>query len=339
VDNTFNQRSYESINNRTFTASNSAQNFPVAFFNNVTNATPVNFQVDMTVQKNTGNFNEGNGDTAGVQGSIQFPNQWSGGFTLTNSPGNTNVYSGTYVVADNPGNAEQYKFVYNNGTGTHYEPMGNNRSFTVLATNNQVLPLVNFGDIDANDVMPASTLVTFSVNMTNAVGIDAHTFNPGTDAVYVNGDFIPWWTWGGAPPAQYQMTNSGGGSLIYSLQLMIPAGNSVALTYKYGINGADDEASIGLNHVRYIRSTGSYVLPLDNFGVQTVEPVVGSLALSANASGSQVTLNWNGRPGVHVQSATSLSNPVWQDLNNTVGLSTITLPSSGPTTFYRLVKP
>ncbi|MDB6068021.1 MAG: type sorting protein [Pedosphaera sp.] len=341
VDNTFNQRTYESINNRSFTASNSAQVFPVAFFNNVTNATPVTFQVDMTVQKNTGNFNPGNGDVVGVQGAFQFPNQWSGGFNLTNSPANTNIYSGTYIVADNPGNVDQYKFIYVNGSGTHYESLPSNRSFTVLATNSEVLPLVNFGNIDANDVLSSNTLVTFSVSMTNAVGTDAHVFNSGTDGVYLNGDFIPWWTWAplGAPPSTNQVNPLGGGTLIYTLQLMIPAGNPLALSYKYGINGVDDEAAMDVNHVRYIRSVGNFVMPLDTFGTQTVEPVVGSLSLVANASGTHVTLHWNGRPGIHVQSATSLSNPVWTDVSNTEGLSTITLAAGGASKWYRLVKP
>jgi hypothetical protein len=341
VDKTFDQKTFESIPNRNFTAGNAPQTLPVAFFNNQSNAISVNLQVDMTVQINVGNFHPELGDTVGVQGAFQFPNQWSGGFNLTNSPGNTNVYSGTYVVADNAGTSEQFKYVYNN-PGTHYEQVvnpsfGNNRNFAVAAGSTQTLPLVFFSDIDSHDVLSSNTLVTFSVNMTNAVATDSRPFNPATDAVFLNGDFLGWWAWGSnAAPAQYQMTNTGGGSLVYSLQLTVPAGTSLALTYKYSIDGADNEAGVGFNHVRYIRSVGSYVMPLDVFGAQTVEPAVGSLSIQR--SGSQVVLSWNGRPGVHLQSTTNPANPVWTDYNNTDGLSTASFPASG-VTFYRLVKP
>ena len=44
--------------------------------------------------------------------------------------------------------------------------------------NNFVLPTVYLSDISTNSVLPVPTMVTFTVNMTNAVGTDSSVFNP-----------------------------------------------------------------------------------------------------------------------------------------------------------------
>ena len=114
--------------------------------------------------------------------------------------------------------------------------------------------------------------MTFTVNMTNAVGTDAHVFDPSTDQVYINGDFYNGWngnTWDTTLP---QLTNNPVGSRLYSIQLLVPQGNSNSLTYKFSINGSDNEAPSGQNHFRYVRTAGAYTLPLDKFGNQYAEP-------------------------------------------------------------------
>ena len=83
-------------------------------------------------------------------------------------------------------------------------------------------------------------------------------------------------------------------------------------------------------------SWATHTMPVDTFGTQTVEPAVGFLTNSV--SGGQVTLTWNGRPGVHLQSKANLSTGAWQDKANTDGLSTTNYPVSGNSTFYRLIK-
>ena len=330
---------YESLpNNRTFTQQAGGVTLPVAYFNNdIGTLVPVTFQVDMSVQILTGHFNPA-ADTVQARGAFQSPTSWTGGFTLTNSPGNTNLYTGTYLVASAPGTAEEFKYVivkagddvnsWNNGEGR------SNRGFT-LGSSAQTLPAAYFNDVNIHDILTADTWVTFTVNMTNAVGyLDGITFAP-PHGVWLNGDFVPWYAWNSAPAA-YQMTNSGAGDMLYSLTLLIPKGNSLALTYKYGIDSADDEAGFAQNHVRYIRATGNYTMPLDRFGAQIVEPLVGSLTVGAKSAG-HVPVSWNGRPGIHLQTSGNLTT--WQDLPATDGLSSTNYPVGAGATFFRLVKP
>src|SRR5258708_5305217 len=133
--------------------------------------------------------------------------------------------------------------------------------------------------------------------MTNAVGTDAHTFNPSSDQVFINGTPGGFLAWNTSLP---QLTANPAGSELYSIQFLLPAGSSLRQDYKYGINGNDDEAGAGANHTRYVRSTGSYVMPLDTFGAQLAEtnPPV-SLATHASTPGHLLLL-WQGGPGVHL---------------------------------------
>ncbi len=121
-------------------------------------------------------------------------------------------------------------------------------------------------------------------------------------------------------------------------------------TYKYGINGNDDEAPPNSNHVRFVRTTGAYTLPRDTFGAQLVEPSFGLLSAGPASAGS-VAISWLGRPGVHLQANTALSGGTWQDLLNTDGatwtqghastnglVSVTNYPAMGAKTFFRLIK-
>jgi len=336
-------------NNRFFNLPTSAAALPIIYFNDApyapvtTNATT--FQVDMTAQVLAGNFDPSTG-TVEVRGNF---NSWGTPQILaTNNPNaaNTNIYSVVIPITDGVGAREQYKFwaaVPQNGG---WETMADNRSMTVIPGNTQTLPVVYFSNINPNDLLPADTLVTFTLNMTNAVGNDAHTFNPDAgDWVAINGipSFAPWDA--GLP----QLTRVGD-SLIYTIQLLLPKGSPVMQTYKFGINSVDDEASANNNHVRYVRTAGNYTMPLDKFGNQYVEPSFGQLAIGA-ASGGNVPISWLGRPGVHLQTKADLSSGSWQDLANTDGanwsnghsspdgfVSVTNYPSSAAKTFLRLIK-
>jgi hypothetical protein len=57
------------------------------------------------------------------------------------------------------------------------------------------------------------------------------------------------------------------------------------------------------------------------------------------AVAGHVPLSWLGRPGVHLQSRTSLSTGSWVDVPGTDGLSATNYPISGATQFFRLIKP
>jgi len=199
----------------------------------------------------------------------------------------------------------------------------------------QTLPVVFFNNLDPNDLLPADTTITLRVNMTNAVGTDAHTFDPTVDSVYVNG--IPsFLNWDAGTLAAYQLTNNPVGSGIYTLDLLLAKGSPVQQTYKYGINGNDDEAGAGNNHVRYVRSTGTYVMPLDTFGNPLVEASFGNLKASPSTA-AHVLISWLGRPGVHLQTKSSLTGS-WTDHPETDSLSSTNWPSSGGPTFFRLIK-
>ena len=65
----------------------------------------------------------------------------------------------------------------------------------------------------------------------------------------------------------------------------------------------------------------------------------GTLKLKAPVlSGNTITLFWNGGPGIKLQKTTSLANPSWQDVPGSDGLSSIELPRTDPTAFFRLLK-
>jgi len=336
-------------NNRFFNLPTSAAALPIIYFNDAAYAPVATndtvFQVDMTAQVLAGNFDPSIG-TVEVRGNF---NSWGTPPILaTNNPNaaNTNIYSVVIRLSDGVGAREQYKFWSTVPQNGGWETMADNRSMQIVAGTAQTLPLVYFSNINPNDLLPADTLVTFNLNMTNAVGNDSHAFNPDAgDWVAING--IPSFAaWDSSLP---QLTRVGD-SYIYTIQLTIPKGSPVMQTYKFGINSVDDEAGTGQNHVRYVRTTGNYTMPLDKFGTQYVEPSFGQLAVGP-ASGGHVPVSWLGRPGVHLQTKADLSSGSWQELNNTDGanwtsghaspdgfVSTTNYPTSAAKTFLRLVE-
>ena len=257
---------------------------------------------------------------------------------------------------------------------------------TVLTTN---LPVVYFNDLAPNDLLPTAIAVFFSVDMNGAVGTDAHVFVPGSDGVYINGMFAgatpsqpaggisqSWYAWSGganpvAAPPGYQMVEVGA-TTVYTNTIIMPAGTPVALSYQYGMDPnqnnegpLEDEAASGAVHYRAVRSMqfNPYVMPTDTFSTNPyVEPFFSTGNIGANGSvaggdltvgipvAGQVPISWLGRPGAHLQSASSL-NGVWHDISGTDGttwtagfsstngfMSVTNWPSSG-NTFFRLVKP
>jgi hypothetical protein len=80
---------------------------------------------------------------------------------------------------------------------------GGNRVFTVPKTNGVlILPAVLYSDESFGDTLPTNTLVTFSVNMSNAVAVGGYVFHPATDRVYINGVNI---TNNAVPPTMNQV--------------------------------------------------------------------------------------------------------------------------------------
>ena len=303
------------------------------------------FAVDMTIQIQAGNFNPAT-DQVFVSGAFNnWPGTAAGALVLTNYPtynggSNTNIYYGTNIFMGAPNSAaSDYKFTcsstaYNGSSG--YEPISYNRSVSLLATNGPLmLPVVKFGDLYLSDYVSASTMVTFTVNMTNAVShIDGHVFDPTADQVYINGNFIAggWSSWN--PASLTPMANNPVGSQIYTYTATVPVNSLLKIDYKYsmGYSAAtnwDDEAPAYQDHFRYIRctATGAYTNAQDTFGNQYAEPSFGQLT-SASAAPGSVLVKWLGRPGVELQSNGSLAGGSWQSLVATDGTNWITGSSS-----------
>jgi hypothetical protein len=273
------------------------------------------------------------GGTVEVRGDF---NSWGNTQTLcTNNPTaqNTNIYSAVFRIHDGVGATHQYKFWSSVNANGGWETNANNRAMQIANATTQTLPAVYFDDwfVDPVDILSDDTIVTFSVSMTNAVGSDSVVFNPAVDQIFINGvpTLQPW------PISSPQMTNNPIPSIIYSVDLLVPKGGFVQQSYKYGIDGNNDEP--GGNHVRYIRSTGTYVMPMDVFGNIVVEDSFGNFKISPGTAG-HVHLSWLGRPGVHLQVESSLTGS-WVDHPETDGLSSVDWPISGSTSFFRLIKP
>ena len=297
----------------------------------------VTFSVDMTlVAANNPGF-----DTSSVTvNGAGLPNGW-GGTPCNNTPEQPNIFtSAPQSIA--VGTQIQYQFRCVIDGQTAYDALngvsGQNRTAVIpnLASTN--IPTVYWDDASPNDVLLDDTAVTFSVNMNGAVGTDLHVFGPG-DYAFVNGLF-GWAGWNPNTLLPYVLTENPVGSGIYTITQTFTAGSLRAVTYKYSINGVDDEAGFAQNHFRYIRSSGgaAYNMPLDKFGNQYVEPKVGGLVIGAPSGGS-IPVTWLPYPNVHLQTSSDLMS--WTDVAGT----TYPAPSSKNVTmggipqYFRLVQP
>ncbi len=294
-------------------------------------------------------------------------NNWANGISMTNNPAaaNTNIYSTVLTMAEGSSIVLQVRYTNSLVGGFVYDYVddsiynNNARRLVTLpimsGTLYTNLPTFKFLDLSLDDYLTADTPVTFTVDMTGAVGTDGHVFDPSADNVYINGMFAngggtyypqTWYPWSGSvnpvsAPAGFELTRSGS-SLIYSDTITIPAGTPVALAYQYGMDEGglsggpeENEAASGANHFRIVRSTvnSPYVMPTDVFTNNPyLEPVfapgnlyqgAGTLAggqLSVGAlAGGKLPVSWLGRPGAHLQVNSSLAGSNWQDLPLTDG--------------------
>ena len=328
-------------NNRFFNLSDSSTTQVVGplYFNELPYApaftNDVTFQVDMTAQVLNGNFDPSTG-TVELRGNF---NGWGTPQILcTNdlNAANTNLYSTVVKISDSPAATEQYKFWASVPVNSGWETMANNRTFSLVNGSSQTMPVAFFSNVKPSDLLSADTVVTFKVDLSAAVTTDGQHFNPASDQLYINGlpagTFVTWDT------SLPQLTNNPPGSGTYSIDMLIPKGSPLQQTYKYGINGADNEAGTGTNHVRYIRSPGTYAMPLDTFGAMVSEPAVGSLQIGAPA-GDHVLVSWQGAPGLQLQTRSDLTTGSWINHPETAGLSSTNWPVSGQALFFRLIQP
>jgi hypothetical protein len=352
---------------------NYTQVLPLVYFSDQPFAptAQVTFNVDMTVVALTDtNFNPAsvtlNGDLTG----------W-GGVAMTNNPtaANTNIYSVVFTIGQGSPVNWQYRYTELSGGNTVYDHFNGanggqgNRYYLVPDVTVTNLPPVFFNDAALDDYITQPTPVSFSVDMTGAVGTDAHAFDPTADGLYINGQFANWYAWAGginpaSAPAGFQMMQVGS-SMIFTNTVIIPAGTPLGFAYKYGMDPnnqnlgpLDDEAASGSNHYRVVRATAfnPYPMPQDKFGYQYSEPLFSSVGttngeLSIGAlAGGKTPISWLGRPGARLQTTTNVLSANWQTIaatdgtNWTVGynstngfVSTTNWPAAN-STFFRLIK-
>jgi hypothetical protein len=214
-----------------------------------------------------------------------------------------------------------------------------------------------------SDFLSTNCMVTFTVNMTNAVGVGTENIAfdntyPSSDTVWINGldnglnnNF---WTWAQAPfpggATGYQMTQISN-TLLFTITLPVNQGQSADVIYKYSIDGYDNEAGFADNHQRWVRSQPNYTMPVDTFGSQGAatqsEISFGNLAVT-NLGGGQVQLSWLGRNGVALQTTSNLNPAVWISQPLTDGTNLMVAPGGEASTnysiapgnqFYRLIGP
>jgi hypothetical protein len=265
-----------------------------------------------------------------------------GGTACTNNPtaANTNIYTSPYFSVA-VGTSVQYQFRCLVDGTTQYDALGGvggvNRNVVVpnLASTN-VGPVV-WNDASAADYINEDTLVTFSVSMTNAQQYPSGpAFVLGSDQVYVNGDFTGWLAWNPISLSSYQFTQTPG-TAVFTWSQTFLKGRGRSVTYKYAINGADNEAAPYQNHFRFIRSTnGVYNLPLDTFGNQYAEPKVGGLTIGSPSGGS-IPISWLPYPNVNLQTSPDLVS--WVNVANTTAASSTNWPMSSSIQFFRLIQP
>ena len=290
-------------------------------------------------------------------------NGWGASIPMTNDPtaANPNLYLNSEPVVYVQGATFQYQFRYQDSTGTVYDHLNGenggsgNRSVTEPNQYNYTAPTVYFNDAPFSDYLSQPVAVTFSLLMnTSDVGTGGTpTWAPGTP-VFVNGPWPNWLNWDPISLGSQQLTETpiNGTSSLYTGTFTIPMGILTSLTYKYGMNGADNEAGSGANLARVIRSTvtGAYTFAQDTWANQYVEPSFGELT-AGPASAGTVPVSWLGRPGCELQTTPSLTSPSWTSLpvtdgtnwtagiGSTNGLISVTnYPATGGPLFFRLIK-
>lgn len=284
----------------------------------------VTFQVNMAPLLQDGLFLP-EFDWLEVRGAF---NSWAAGFELEPISEGSPIYAGsTTIKSIAPGDSVEYKYVYNGGQWEN----GSNRKFILAEQALQVLPIRYFSDIGPDSSLTEDTKIVISVNMNNALALNGTPFNLETDRVYINGEFseFTWWEWS-FPPDGFELFDDGTaesgdaveGDGIYSIKFQTLAGQPKRVEYKFSINGEDSEADFQNNHIRYIRETVNYPLPVDQFGNMVREPEVlssdlGVITIDGPVDG-MVTLSWENTDAV-LQHSESLAPSSWKNIPNSQG--------------------
>ena len=206
-------------------------------------AANVTYQVNMSVQKNLGNFIPANSDTVMVAGDF---NSWATSNYVLKVSADINVYTNTFSTGSLAvGANNNYKFIINpngNSTGTSlkWESI-NNRFYAVPATDTN-LPVVYFnGATNA----AAVSAITFQVDMSVQMALTNFNATAG-DLVYVSGEFNSW------SASANQLTQSLVNTNIWAAAITLTNSVGATVNYKFlyvPFNGSGTvwEGNVGTN--------------------------------------------------------------------------------------------
>ena len=247
-----------------------------------------------------------------------------------------------------PGDSVEYKYIYNGGQWEN----GSNRTFILSQQGPQALPVRYFNDVGPDANLAEDTEIIITVDMNNAVTLNGTSFNLETDRVYINGEFagFTWWEWP-FPSDDFELLDDGtiesgdavAGDGIYTIRFQALAGQSKKVEYKFAINGEDNEAGFRDNHIRYIRETGNYPLPLDQFGDMVREPEIlpanlGEITIEGPVDG-MITIRWNNTDAI-LQHSANLTPESWQNVPGSQATREMVFSVSGVSeNYFRLSTP
>jgi len=301
-------------------------NLPVVFFSDAadlpTYQVAITFQVDMSAAMVQGIFAI---DSSTVNAFGSFDGWSTTGVVLTNVTGTSN-YIGSFVTSALPTNSlVSYKYAINGYYGTWEGNVGaggaQNRSFTLISTN-ELRPQEYWNNITNANV---SYDVQFRVNMSveNALG----NFTPGSDTVYVNGD----WNWTGSALQLLQTEDLN----VYTGTVALAYSPGSTINYKYAMNmgipvnswEANGVGPNGGNNRQFVLYAATN-LPADFFN--NLRPTATTEVAWAYGT------NVNNR--IRLQTATNLLSG-WTDVPGTQGQSGVTNDFGAGPVFFRLIGP
>jgi hypothetical protein len=281
----------------------------------------------MSVQVALGSFDPGSG-TVSVAGEF---NGWSASdFALTQSVSESNRWVGTRTLTGAADSSVSYKFVMNGSTWEgNVGPGGaQNRALTLTSTT-QIMPVVFFNNVTA---VPSNIPLTFQVNL--GVQIARGSFDPAVGTVSVAGDLLNNWN-----TSASVLTRSAIDLNLWTGTFEVSSSAGAVMLFKYVLNDATWEGNVGpdgtQNRTYTLASTDPQTLPLVFFNNVNN---LGSLSRGA-ISGGQLTLSWTAGPLIRLQTATDLSGSAWQDVANTLGQNSATVPVGSGRAFFQLVGP
>ena len=251
------------------------------------------------------------------------------GLQLFEDPARPGIYTNTWLMANQLTGAA---FIYKN-TFFHPAPAstvwedGDNKSVTFVGnepTNPDGYHMITVGPTlfdnflaNTNDYLPADTLVTFTVSMTNAQSYPA--FTPPISLRYVHGRCVSTATGshGGIGirlrRRHFNLTNGTSGDWIYSQTVLLPKGSPSQLVYKYGIDddGVDQPEQRGPGRLRprALHPSNRQLYPgAGHLRHADRRTAAGELTIGTPSGGS-IPVSWLGLPGAYLQTSTDLSNP------------------------------